>query len=71
MIQNNLQGILGNCKEKCKFHSSGYYKRLKQKMAVKTCIQQNMQYIILKAECTHRGTKNCMFGDKHNMFAEQ
>ena len=25
MIQNNLQGILGNCKEIYLFHSSGYY----------------------------------------------
>ena len=26
MIQNNLQGTSGNHREKCKFHSSSYYK---------------------------------------------
>ena len=40
MIQKNCQGTSGNRKEKFKFYSSGYYKRFKQKMAVKTCIQQ-------------------------------
>ena len=51
MIQNNLQGILGKCKKRCKFHSSGYYKkRFKTKNGCQTCIEQKYAIYNFKSQ---------------------
>ena len=58
MFQNNFQGISRNLKEKFKFHSSGYYKILKWKMAVQTCNQQTYAIYDFKSRiCPQRGRK--------------
>ena len=71
MIQYNLQEISANCKENVNFIVQVIKNGLKQKMSVKTWIQQKYAIYDLKSQCTHRETNKLKLGDKHKMFVEQ
>ena len=58
MIYNNIEEMSGNCyKKNVNFIIQVILNSLKQKMAVKTCMQQKYARYDLLAECTHGGTK--------------
>ena len=60
MIQNNLKGISGNRRKNVNFIVQVIMKGLKRKWLSKHAFNRNMQYMILKAECTYRGTNKML-----------